>query len=588
MTTPILYNNYEIIPCYEPYDKDTKKIEIHKECKFVRYLPKSDRNEDTHLAVLVHHYEDGTASKELKIIKDYKRPIWVTKKINRNYKDKKEFEHIDKLQFIPTTQSDMDNEICRALEIQPSPYNLRTLKDSPYIYGYDVPSTAFISYFYKKADNDFISPYKVVNLDIENDIDGEGEITIITLSTLGFRHTAALRRLYTGLYDNDEDIISAIKKKSKESLPDTKALRACEKYDVSLHKNDLKLIKFKYGMVHKMMPDFITYHNMVYDISKIIERLDKHGIYSANILADPSIPKNLKKTIFIPGKQFKIKKGIKKPIPMEEQWTTLDVFASFMCMDTMSMYDSIRQGQGKLVGGYSLANILEKNKLAGKLFYEDEKTKNMTKAQWHIYMSKYRPIEYTIYAEQDTIAMTDLELKTEDFSQSLPIFAGIADFNRFNSSVHKTTCNGYLENRHKGLIIGTTPKNNVDRSYLGTNDWIKALPSNHIQDIGLEVTNLPGVKTNVTAHAEDQDCVSSYPSDIQACNVSISTLRAEVLKIGNYHKTYFKNNNINLISSNANTIEYCNNMMNLPDARSMILEARNVYVNNKKDKVANL
>lgn len=588
MTTPTLYNNYEIIPCYEPYDKDTKKVEIHRECKFVRYIPKTDNNEDTHLAVIVHHYEDGTMSKELKLIKDYKRPVWVTKKIYRNHKDKREFEKIDKLQLHLTTQSNIDNEVCKALEIQPSPYNLRTIKDSPYLYGYDVPSTAFISYFYKKADNDFISPYKVVNLDIENDIDGENEITIITLSTPGFRHTAALRRLYKNIADNDEDIINIIKKKSLESLPDTKALRACTKYDVSLHKNDLELIKFIYGMVHKMMPDFVTYHNMVYDITNIISRLDKHNTYGGNILCDPSIPKNLRRVNFVPGKQFKIKKGIKKPIPMEEQWTTLDVFASFMTMDTMSMYDSIRQGQGKLVGGYNLANILAKNGLAGKLFYEDEKTKNMTKAQWHIYMSKYRPVEYTIYAEQDTIAMTDLELKTEDFSQSLPIFAGIADFNRFNSSVHKTTCNGFLENRHKGLIIGTTPKNPTNRSFLGTTDWIKALPSNHIQEIGLEITNLPGVKTNVTAHAEDQDCVSSYPSDIQACNVSISTLRAEVLKIGNYHKTYFKNNNINLISSNANTIEYCSNMMNLPDARTMVSEARVMYSKKKIAKVSNL
>lgn len=588
MTTPITYNNYEIIPCYDPYDKNTTKVEIHRECKFVRYIPKSESNDDSHLAVIVHHYEDGTQAKELKIIKDYKRPVWVTKKIYRNHKDKKEFEKIDKLQLILTTQSNIDNEVCRGLDIQPTPYNIRTIKDSPYLYGYDVPSTAFISYFYKKADNDFISPYKVLNLDIENDIEGDNEITIITLSTVGFRHTAALRRLYTNLYDNDEDIINAIKKKSKESLPDTKALRACTHYDVSLHKNDLELVKFIYGMVHKMMPDFVTYHNMVYDITRIIERLGKHNVNPSDVLVDPSIPKNLRKVNFVPGKEFKIKKGIKKGIPMEEQWTTLDLFASFMTMDSMSMYDSIRQGQGKLVGGYNLQNILSKNGLAGKLFYEDEKTKYLTKAQWHIYMSKHRPIEYTIYAEQDTIAMTDLELKTEDFSQSLPIFAGIADFNRFNSSVHKTTCNGFLENRHKGLIIGTTPKNPTNRSFLGTNDWIKALPSNHIQDIGLEVTNLPGVKTNVTAHAEDQDCVSSYPSDIQACNVSISTLRAEVLKIGDYHKTYFKNNNINLISSNANTIEYCSNMMNLPDARTMIVEARNVYTNIKKEKVSNL
>lgn len=262
---------------------------------------------------------------------------------------------------------------------------------------------------------------------------------------------------------------------------------------------------------------------------------------------------------------------------MEEQWTTIDITASFMIMDTMTGYDAIRQGQGKLVGGYSLDNILEKNDLLGKLKWEDENTKYMTKLEWHKYMSTKRPVEYAIYAEQDTMAMTDLELKTQDFSQSLPIFAGISDFNRYNSSVHKAICNAYLENRHKGLIIGTTPKNVVDRSYLGTTDWIKTLPSVHIQEIGLEVTNLPRVITNVTAHAEDQDCVSSYPSDIQAANVSVSTLRAEITAIGDYAKPFFKDNNINIISSNSNTLEYCTNMMNMPKAIDILKSARDIY-----------
>ena len=574
MSELIKYKNIDIRPSYTKYDEKINKKEIARECKFVRHLYKTENNDDTHIVVVVHHYDDGSMTKEIMIVPNYKRPVWVTKKIYRQYKDKKEFEKIDRLQLVKCTQSDINNAVLRALEIQPSQYAVATLRDNPYIYGYDVPSTAYINHFFRLSNNNYMSNYKVVNMDLEVDVTGIGDITIITLSTPGMRHTAVSRRLLEKLYSTDEEMITAIKTMSLDLLPKTRTLEMCEVYNVTIHKNDLDMMKYMFGMVHNIMPDFVTFHNMVYDLTVILDRLEYHKTNPTDVLCDPSIPDNIKKVTFRPAKQYKIKKGIKQGIPMEEQWTTIDIQASFMIMDTMTNYAAVRQAQGKVVGGYSLQNLLEKNKLAGKLLYEDETTKYLTKKDWHKYMATKRPLHYIIYAEQDTIAMTELELKTEDFSQSLPIFAGIGDFNRFNSSVHKAACNAYSENRHKGLIVGTAPKNQVDRSYLGTTDWIKALSSNHIQDIGLPVTNLPGLSTNVTAHDDDLDCVSSYPSDIQTCNVSTSTLRAEILTIRDIDKTEFKNNNINLISSNSNTLEYCSNMMNMPKPFELLEEVK--------------
>ncbi len=580
MDNTVEYNGYKLLQLYKPYNKEQvdKNNELVKECKFVRHMEKTERNADTHFISLVHHDDANKIDyKELKVVTNYKRPVWVTKKLYRNHKDKKEFEHIDKLQLITTPQSDIDLAVCRGLEVQPSDYNKRNIKDSPYLYGYDIPSVSYISYFYKMGNGGLITPYKILNMDIEADTEELKDVTVFTMSTPGFRHTAVVRRLFDRFKMSDEEIIAKIKSLSKELLPETEALKQCKIYDVSIHDNDLDLLKFVFGMAHKMMPDICTFHNMVYDLSKIIERMEHHKYDVGDLLSDPAIPKHLRNITFTPGKQYKIKKGVKTSVPMEDQWTTIDIPATFMIMDTMTMYSAIRQAQGKLLGGYGLDNILEKNKLAGKLLYEDENTKYMTKLEWHRYMSKQKPFEYVIYAEQDTLGMTDLELKTQDFSMSLPIFAGICDFNRYNSSVHKATTKAYLENRHKGLIVGTTPRNPIDRTYLGTDDWIKTLSSDFIQDIGLRITNLPYLPTNVTAHAEDQDCVSSYPSDIQAMNVSIGTLRAELVNVKGYDKSFFKNNNINLVSSNSNIIEYCNNMMNMPKAVEMLEEARRIY-----------
>lgn len=561
------YKDLEVMRFYNTMDeiKDKTDTLIATECKFARWIPKSKTNHDHHAVILVHHYQDGSKAKEIKLLKNFRRPVWLTKEIHRKYKDKKEFEHLDRLDMVRETQSDIDIAICRGLGKMPTPQSIAYIKDSPYLYAYEVPSTAFIKYHYLMKSDMYVAPFEVVNLDIEFDVTGKfNDISIITLSSNGYRHTAVLRRLYTELYSSDEEIEKAIREKDKEDLPDSDVKNNCKIFNITIHDNDLDLLHTIFGVLHTMKPDFVTIHNLVYDISRIMERLEYWKYPAGDLFCDPSIPKELRRVVFKPAQQFKFKKGVKYSIPYEEQWSTIDIVASFMIMDTMTGYAFIRQAQGKLVGGYGLDNILEKNGIATKLIYQDKNTEFLSGVKWHEYMSTKRPLEYTIYANQDTVAMTSLENRTEDFIQAMPIFAGISDFLRYNSSTHKAICNGYLENRHKKLIVGTTPKEPVDRSYLGTSAWIKTLSSDHIQDIGLELTNIPGLKTNITADADDLDCVSSYPSDIQACNISVSTLRAEVLSIGDIEKSKFKDQNINIISSNANTISYCTEMLNMP------------------------
>lgn len=570
-------NDMNILKFYKTIDEaDKEKKPTVTECKFVRWIPRSKTNDDYHLLCLVHHYENGDAVKEMTLVKDYKRPIWITKKIHQKYKDKKEFEKIDRCDMILTTQSDLDKNVCKALGVNHSPYNVQMIKDSPYLYAYEVPSISFLKHKFMKLSNNYTTDYRVINLDIEFDVTEEfNDISIITLSMNGARHTAVLRRLYKDLYNTDEEIIKAIREKDATDLPDTPAKRDTKIYNISVHDNDLDLLKTIFAILHTAMPDFVTIHNMAYDIDRIMERLDYWGYPAGDLFCDPSIPKELRRVVYKKAIPYKMKKGVKKSIPMEEQWSSIDIIASFMIMDTMTGFAFVRQAAGKLVGGYGLQNLLLKHDCDGKLNYEDETSKSLSKKEWHAYMSSKKPVEYTIYANQDTAGMTNLENITEDFTQAIPIFAGISDYLRYNSSTHRAICNGYLENIDRGLVIGTTPKNPTDRSYLGTRGWIKTLSSDLIQEeVGLEITNIPGLKTNVTANADDLDCVSSYPSDIQAANISSGTTRAEILKVGSFSPKKFKDNNINLISSNANVLEYSVNMLGLPNVLEVIELAR--------------
>lgn len=553
---------------------------IATECKFARWIPKTKNNKDSHIICLVHHFTNGEAIKELKIVEDYHRPFWITKKIHQKYKDKKEFEKIDRLQIHTTTQSDLNKSVCKALEKQATDYNISTIKDSPYLYAYEVPSVSFIKHFYNIKSNNYISDYNVVNLDIEFDVTGEfNDISIMTLSMNGSRHTAALRRLYKDISTDDEEIKRLIREKSETDLPDSPVKRECKHYNITLYDNDMDMLIDVWSMLHKMKPDFVTIHNLAYDIERIMERCAYWNYDLKDLLSDPSIPKHLRKANYRPANSFKIKKGVMYNIPFEERWATIDVSASFMIMDTMTGFAAIRQAAGKLVGGYGLDNLLKSHKLDSKLDYEDERSRSMSRKERHAYMSTYKPIEYTIYAEQDTVGMTNLENKIKDFTTTIAIFAGITDFLRFNSSTHKAVCNAYVENRRKGMIVGTTPKTTVDRSYLGTDNWIKTLSSNHIQDIGLRITNIPSVSTTITNSGIDLDCVSSYPNGIQAGNVSASTVRAEILEVGNLDKDKFKDNNIDLISSSANSLAYGRNMLNLPKTSVIRTRAKELYSN---------
>ena len=52
------------------------------QCLFVKHLPKGSDHKDTHFIVLKHVKEDDTFTKELKILENYQRPVWVTKPIH--------------------------------------------------------------------------------------------------------------------------------------------------------------------------------------------------------------------------------------------------------------------------------------------------------------------------------------------------------------------------------------------------------------------------------------------------------------------------------------------------------------------------
>lgn len=70
--------------------------------------------------------------------------------------------------------------------------------------------------------------------------------------------------------------------------------------------------------------------------------------------------------------------------------------------------------------------------------------------------------------------------------------------------------------------------------------------------------------TNIRTHVFDSDAVSAYPTCISIANVSKSTTKREIIKIGEIDEEVFRLQNINCLFGRVNALEYSVNMYQMP------------------------
>ena len=154
---------------------------VSRECKFAYHIPiYNTPHGDVHLIKETLYYSDGTKEPNVRFIKNFKRPFWVTIPSKRNHKDKKEYESLDNLMEYECTEKDLRVKIGTAIGL----YNASTtpLKDilvSPYVYGADIKSTSFIKAKYREKYPNFDNTFDVAILDTEaNVLSEEQELNV--------------------------------------------------------------------------------------------------------------------------------------------------------------------------------------------------------------------------------------------------------------------------------------------------------------------------------------------------------------------------------------------------------------------------
>jgi len=319
------------------------------ECRNITYLSKREVGEDIHIVQELITDEDGTRD-DIKIIKNFKRPYWVTKPIYRVHSDKKEEEDISKVDKFYSTQSDLYFNAGKRLgERYAVVKDPRIIKSSPYLYGTDIDSRTILKRYYVKKYGEFTTPYRIGVFDIEvNTITNK----IIILSLVTYKKgIIAILESYANRIPN---LIPRLREGLEKHIPDVSFKKdILDNLTIKVFKTEVDIVKYVFKQANYMHIDFLTGWNIKYDINEIIDRLKEKNIEPKDVFHYDKIPSKYAYFSFKEGRSKKITEaGREIPLPPEEQWHTIKSTTNYCFIDAMNSHRYVRTGGATTPGGY--------------------------------------------------------------------------------------------------------------------------------------------------------------------------------------------------------------------------------------------
>ena len=536
------------------------------ECKFAVHVPSKYDQSDLHLVKEVIHFEDGTTKPNVKLIENYKRDFWVTKKGFRNHKSKKEREHLDKLTKFSSTQVLLEENILKALgepwRIGKLRGGLREICRSPYVYGTDILTSCLIKKEYQDRYPNTFTPFSLAVFDVETDV--LYDTNDIVMSTLSFKDRVftAINESFVKAYTNVEERLQRLLNQYLGNVVKERNI----KWEVKICKTPAMCVVETFKKAHEWKPDWVAIWNQDFDIPKCLEMLKKEGIEPETVFSDPKVPKKYQYFEYKTGARQKVTaSGKKSPIPVEQQWHTVITPASFYVIDAMCAYRLIRQGKGELPS-YSLDYIMNKEIERGKLKFEE--AEGFTKIEWHIFMQKNHPLEYVIYNVFDCVGMEMLDEKTKDLQLRLPLMAELSDFQNFKSQPRRFCDSVHFQSMEMGYVMATTSDrmgDELDELTVSASDWIIALAAHPIEDNGLQVIEeFPELRTNIRGCNADIDATAAYPSGQCVFNACKETTFREIVKIEDVSEYDKRMMGLNLSGGHTNSVLVASSLLGLP------------------------
>ena len=571
---------------------ESEKEVVAREFRFAYHIPtKSKEEPDYHFVKEQVHYKingEIVIKPELRLIKDFHRPVFFTSPHLRTHKEKREFEKLENLMRVDVRQSELKETVARMTNNFNYHASLRELCGSPFVYGADIPSTLLLRkvYYTDKYPN-VVTPRTVCTFDTETDVvDGIGDIIITSACFQNEVYVGIQKRKVQGWADAPEKISNAINKHLKQFIDERNL-----KVTFYIADDEIDLLRDTFKKIHSWRPDFLAIWNMNFDIPKIIIACDRANVNPAEIFCDPNLPRQFWKFKYKEGATKKVTAAGKEfPIKPANQWHTLECTASFYVIDAMCCYRRIRGGAE--LPSYSLDAILTKELNLTKLrIPEAEKFK---KLEWHRFMQRNMIFDYIAYGLFDSYSMLLLDEKTKDLSRTLAYLADFTNFEDYASQTKRLRDNFYLFGLESlGIVIGSLGPKKKDKKpkaelaydneiidysagddgedsgliedvTLDRRNWVvtlRAFMSVLGQNLIMEDSSL---QTLIRAFVYDSDVVSSYPNCTLVANVSKRTTRKEIISIGDIPERVFRMQNLNFIFGLTNASEYTQTMFGFP------------------------
>lgn len=541
------------------------------ECKHIAYCPPNDGSlDDVHLVKEILHMKDGSLIPNIRFIKNFKREFGITKENYRKHKEKKEGEDLSKLNFFKSNQVNLMNACAKALGKPGFKGTMKQLARSPYLYGTDISSSALIKKNYMNHFTGKATTSKVAMYDTETNVFSSKQEIIIATIALGNKVRTFIDKKFLAGY---ADIENRLRQALVKYLGDYVEKRNMV-WEIVFLENDVEIAINSLKTAHEWMPDFLAIWNMDFDITKLLESLERGNIDPALVFSDPKVPNNYKSFKYSRSPDQKVTASGKiTPIKPHEKWHVVDAPSSFYIIDAMCAYKRIRLAKPD-EPSYSLDNILAANLGVRKLKFKE--ADRYVGLEWHKFMQKNYPIEYVIYNVFDCVGMQELDEKTRDLELSLPNQSGCSDFATFKSQPRRVCDDLHFFMLEKGRMIGTTSDQmeiELDSKTIGLEDWIVMLPAFSVADNGLRnIKDAPDIITNIRRDTGDLDVSASYPNGGAALNISKETTSKELIDIEGVSEKQRRAQGINLSAGYTNAVEFCCEIFSAPTLTDLLVE----------------
>lgn len=534
-------------------------------------------------------FEDGTVEPYLEIIKEPKRKIYVTNSAFRNHDQKKEREHVSKLDIAEIYNCDMDKELFKRLNgYYPKGYVNRDIYNSPYIYG----ASASIEYLLKlryvqnfEKTGVTLTGYTKGFLDIETSVEegSIGDIVSIAYTHENHVYVGVVKKYfvqqnaendgYTGcnIKTLDELANSILNPLVDDLFDKNKFLNKLKsklpfKFHYFVADDDVTLIAWIFKQIHKNKTTFIGVWNMGFDMPIIIEALKKKDVKPEDIMCPPEVPLGYRNVWYQQDK--------KKVAHIVDKWDWCHITGYTQFYDSMSLYAKLRIAKGK-ESNYKLDTILEINDIDSKLTYNIPGKSDIIPGHtdWHRYMVKHEIYRYLVYMMWDAMSITCMDWQNQDIDTFYTL-AGVTPIAKATKQTIRIHDEFYKDWINQGWVMGTSRVSNdfVDDGVPDDAKGGAVLSPYLLTDIGLRIyRNAPNIRTNVYGHVNDVDFSQMYPRTMCVFNIcketKLSTMTSIDIVIGNNvtMTSIIEKLHSYLANPDINCIRLASEFFNLPD-----------------------